>query len=662
MPQAPVHVPAYDVTVRAAAPARSASESLRDRAALNTAPHRTADELLALVPGMFVTQHGGEGKAFQLFYRGFDAVHGQDVEVWAGGIPVNEVSNIHGQGYADLHFLPVELVQQVRALPGSFDPKQGDFAVAGSLHLKLGYDEPGITTKAASGSFGMRRLFLGYRPETADASNFVGVELYHTDGFGPARAADRGSAVAQTTWQATDSVRARLFASAHAGRFESAGVVRLRDLQTEDFNRFSTYDPNQGGSGTRLQTLFELSGDEPGLRSSLAVYGIRRGLRLRQNFTGFATDARGDGQEQINDAHTLGAYGALRKRVAWLSPLDAVEAGFFARADWIDQAQRQVAQLDGRVIKRSVDARVMATNVAAYLDVALRPLPRLSLRGGVRADALSYGIRDRDADGEMVAARDAHGLHLGKKLTADVRLWKSGNLLLSYGEGFRSPQARSLVQGQTTPFATTRGFEAGVRTTSTWGAASLAAFATRLSDDLVFDQTTARNEAVPGTQRWGATTDVTWRFLRECQASAGATYTRAHFHKSDARVSKGELLPYVPQLVSRLDLLWVHSWATFANHALVSEVGSGWSLLARRPLPYGEMGEDVFLVDAAVRLRWGPLGAALEIFNLADQGWFDGQFVYAGNWDTNTAPSLVPERYVTVGAPRTVWATAMVFF
>jgi hypothetical protein len=101
-----------------------------DRRVLAAAPHRTASDLLLTVPGIALTQHSGEGAAHQIFFRGFDAVHGQDLEIWAAGAPVNDLSNVHGQGYADLHFLPPELVKQVRSAPGTYDPRQGDFSVA----------------------------------------------------------------------------------------------------------------------------------------------------------------------------------------------------------------------------------------------------------------------------------------------------------------------------------------------------------------------------------------------------------------------------------------------------------------------------------------------------------------------------------------------------
>ena len=104
-----------EVVVEGSRAPRSASETTLDRPLMEAAPHRTASDLLRLVPGLSITQHSGEGKAHQIFFRGFDAVHGQDLEIWAGGAPVNDVSNIHGQGYADLHFLMPERSPPPRA-------------------------------------------------------------------------------------------------------------------------------------------------------------------------------------------------------------------------------------------------------------------------------------------------------------------------------------------------------------------------------------------------------------------------------------------------------------------------------------------------------------------------------------------------------------------
>ncbi|MDQ2719911.1 MAG: TonB-dependent receptor [Bacteroidota bacterium] len=48
---------------------------------LNMKPARSAQDLLRLVPGLFIAQQVGGGKAEQIFLRGFDADHGTDVNV-----------------------------------------------------------------------------------------------------------------------------------------------------------------------------------------------------------------------------------------------------------------------------------------------------------------------------------------------------------------------------------------------------------------------------------------------------------------------------------------------------------------------------------------------------------------------------------------------------
>ena len=241
---------------------------------------------------MFITQHSGEGKAYQIFYRGFDAVHGQDLEVWAGGAPVNDVSNIHGQGYADLHFLPVEIVREIVATPGTYDPRQGDFAVAGTLRFELGYDQPGITAKAEAGTFDTHRYFLAWHPRTGAPGTFAAAELYETQGFGPSRAAQRASAVAQVETALDPETGLRVMASAYAGHFASAGVLRLADVESGAVDRFATYDATQGGASSRTQLVGELRHRDADATWSLSTFLVLRTLRLRQNFTGYLVERR----------------------------------------------------------------------------------------------------------------------------------------------------------------------------------------------------------------------------------------------------------------------------------------------------------------------------------------------------------------------------------
>lgn len=651
--------PLPPVITRAAAARRSASEVVRDRAVLQAAPHRSADELLFVVPGIFITQHSGEGKAFQIFYRGFDAVHGQDLEIWAGGAPVNDVSNIHGQGYADLHFLPVEIVREIHASPGSYDPHQGDFAVAGTLHFDLGYDRPGITAKAEGGTFGTRRLFLAYRPDGAPESTFGAMELYHTTGFGPSRAADRASALAQWVHSIGEGSDLRLFASAYAGQFASAGVVRLSDVEDRSIDRFATYDPTQGGSSSRSQLVVELEHHDTEARWSLASYLVLRSLRLRDNFTGFLKSPNGDSEQQLNTDIVAGAHGSYRRKLHLFSDRDGIEARFFARTDWIEQSQRRLSVVDASVTANEVDARVRGHDIAGYLDVAAAPIPPLTLRGGIRLDGLGYFTEDRGgaASGQ---ARSSQGAHIGLKGTIDFRIVSGLNALLSYGDGFRSPQARSLSEGQTTPFTTVHSAEVGLQLSLSWLSASFAAFRTTLSDDLVFDQATTRNERVPATRRLGLSANVESQSIEGLTLAASATFTDAEFAASNEQYHEGDLVPYAPQIVARLDAAFRRPLGQVLGVEVEARAGGAVSVLARRPLPYHQLGHDVILTDARAEIRAGIVEIGIDVFNLLDASWFDGEFVFASRWRPMEAGALVPQRLVTIGAPRTVLASLTV--
>ena len=109
MEKGPVNLQEVVITPQSAA----ASFHTISKIDLNLQPVRSAQDILRTVPGLFIGQHQGGGKAEQIFLRGFDIDHGTDINVTVDGLPVNMVSHAHGQGYADLHFLIPELTGNV---------------------------------------------------------------------------------------------------------------------------------------------------------------------------------------------------------------------------------------------------------------------------------------------------------------------------------------------------------------------------------------------------------------------------------------------------------------------------------------------------------------------------------------------------------------------
>jgi CarboxypepD_reg-like domain/TonB-dependent Receptor Plug Domain len=94
-------------------------------------PVNTSQDVLRIVPGLFIAQHAGGGKAEQIFLRGYDIDHGTDINITVDGMPVNMVSHAHGQGYADLHFLIPETVEKVNFDKGPYFSNKGNLATAG---------------------------------------------------------------------------------------------------------------------------------------------------------------------------------------------------------------------------------------------------------------------------------------------------------------------------------------------------------------------------------------------------------------------------------------------------------------------------------------------------------------------------------------------------
>src|SRR4029077_16734915 len=125
-------------------------------------PQSSSAGYLRIAPGIMLSNEGGEGHAEQVFLRGFDAREGQDIEFSVDGMPINEAGNLHGNGYSDTHFIIPELVQSLRVLEGPFDPRQGNFAVAGSADYHLGLAERGLLAKLSGGSYGAQRYLFAY--------------------------------------------------------------------------------------------------------------------------------------------------------------------------------------------------------------------------------------------------------------------------------------------------------------------------------------------------------------------------------------------------------------------------------------------------------------------------------------------------------------------
>src|ERR1044072_4301013 len=152
---------------------------------LDLKPVRNTQELLRIVPGLFIAQHAGGGKAEQIFLRGFDCDHGTDVDVNFDGIPVNMVSHAHGQGYADSHFIIPETINTIDYGAGPYYTLHGNLNTAGYVSFSTYRDIPQSRIQIEAGRFNTFRTLAMIdllKRDKDKQSAYVAGDFYYTDG------------------------------------------------------------------------------------------------------------------------------------------------------------------------------------------------------------------------------------------------------------------------------------------------------------------------------------------------------------------------------------------------------------------------------------------------------------------------------------------------
>jgi iron complex outermembrane recepter protein len=667
-------------------PSRGASDYSIPIGELERVPRKNAAELLELAPGVFLTNEGGEGHAERIYLRGFDAREGQDLEVSYGGVPVNESGNLHGNGFADLHFIIPELVLSLRVLEGPFDPRQGNYAVAGSVDYEPGLSQRGLTAKYGRGSFGSERLLVTWGPPGESLHTFGGAELVQSDGFGQNRAARHASAQAQYEGRLGEHASFRLSGTAYANEYRSAGLLRADAVERGEMGFYDSYDPRQGGTGSRFQFAADVHSKAGDFVLYQQLFAIARGLRMKENLTGFLLDTqtaiqqphgqRGDLFDMDMTESTLGGRGSARTEGLLFGQRQELELGYFARADGVDGTQKRV-DAAGVPYKTEASLASKLADLGLYADVALRPIRRLVVRGGVRADLFTFDVLDRCAVTDVSAPSpdnppgDASCLDQRRggeyrepeqrSSTASTKLLPRVSIAFgpiqhftfsaAYGQGVRSIDPSYITDDVETPFASIESEEAGVAYTKSFEAVSVAArsvfFRTHVDRDLVFSETEGRSVLGGGTTRtgWTGAARLTNGWLDE---NANVTLVHSAFDDD------GLLVPYVPDLVVRSDtVLGTELPVNVAGQPPRGSLALGVSYVGRRALPHGQRSDTIFTLDASAALALHGFELGLEVMNLLDSRYKSAEYDYVSDFAPGGAATLVPARHFVAGAPRT---------
>ncbi|MFD1872342.1 TonB-dependent receptor [Hymenobacter bucti] len=628
-------------------------------------PINSAQDLLRLVPGLFIAQHAGGGKAEQIFVRGFDADHGTDFAVSIDGLPVNMVSHAHGQGYADFHFVIPETVEQLKVYKGPYTARFGDFATAGAGEFSTKTSLDRSQVKLEVGRFDTRRALvlldlLGTRHLLSKKaeSAYVAAEYNFTNSYFDApQRFKRFNGLLKYTGQLTDRISLTLLSSHFTSNWDASGQIPDRAVSEGLISRFGSLDPSEGGSTNRTNASAILTTALPHeavLRQQ--VYYSRYNFSLFSNFTFFKNDpVNGDEIDQTDHRNLYGYTGTYdRDDHLGRRKLHTV-VGLGTRLDNSELGLRRAVQR--RILDTVSVGRLHEQNINAYLDETLELTDRLTLNAALRADVFIFQFRGQKADSAAglvpLTGRVTRG-RVSPKLNLYYQLSPAVQLFVRSGLGFHSNDARGVVQATGSFNALPRALGAEVGSTFKPVPSlvvNAALWTLHLQDELVYSGDEGTTESAGPTRRYGLDVSARYQLTRQLFLDVDANYS--HGRLVDAPPGEN-YIPLAP------------SFTSIGGLTFKSPNGLSASLRYRhidsRPAQEDDAirARGYFLLDAVAsytRPRF-QLGATAE--NLLNTQWNEAQFATDSRLRGEIAS--VNELNFTPGTPFFVKLNASIFF
>ena len=609
-------------------------------------PFTTSQEILRLVPGLFIGQHAGGGKAEQIFLRGFDLDHGTDINIAVDGMPVNMVSHAHGQGYADLHFVIPELIEKVAFNKGSYYADKGNFATAGYVEFNTKNYLPANFLKVEGGSFQTIRSVAGVNLIKQTAANsgkslYLAGEGFFSKGyFDSPQDFNRLNGLLKYYSPVGKNSILSVLVSGFASKWKASGQVPERVVASGNIGFYGAIDNTEGGTTSRYNASVELKtkyNDNSTIRNQ--VYYSRYNFELYSNFTFYKEDpVNGDQIRQKETRNIFGYNGAYEKEYFIGSVKTQTTIGVQLRADDINDLE--LSRTKNRVVTTSSLqlGDVNEVNTAAYFSQKLTLTKRLTLTGGLRYDYFS----NRYADKLNTVTTSAHAARLSPKLNFDFTLSKKTQLYFYNGQGFHSNDTRVVVAQkgkEILPPAYASDF-GGVFKIGRKLVLQSALWYLWLAQEFVYVGDEGIVEASGKSRRYGADASLRYELAKHLFLQVDANYAVP----KALEVPKGEdNLPLAPRFTSLGGL--VYKKQNGFNGSLF------YRIMSNRPANEDNsiVAKGYFILDAAVNYTTKRWDLGISVQNLLDSRWKETQFATESRLQNEANP--ITEIHFTPGSP-----------
>ena len=412
-------------------------------------PINNSQEILRSVPGLFIGQHAGGGKAEQLFIRGFDVDHGTDVNISVDGMPVNMVSHAHGQGYADLHFVIPEFIDKVNFDKGPYFAEKGNFTTAGFVDFKTKDFLENNFAKLEVGQFKTYRGVLGLNllknnKEVKNQSLILATEAYFTDGyFDNSQDFNRFNGMLKYHGKLNDNNFLTAYFSALSSKWNASGQIPDRAVEDGTIGWFGAIDANEGGKTSRYNFNANLKSYlKNGGKFTNQIFYSKYQFELYSNFTFFLNDPiNGDQIRQKEDRNLFGFNSTYEKSTQIFGLKSETFAGIQLRYDDINDLELSRTKDRSITTEQLKFGNVDEINLGAFWSQKIALNQNFDIIPSIRFDYFDNQYNDKLLQQKL----KSNSTIFSPKLRMNYRINENVQLYSYFGKGFHSNDTRVAV-------------------------------------------------------------------------------------------------------------------------------------------------------------------------------------------------------------------------
>jgi outer membrane receptor for Fe3+-dicitrate len=412
---------------------------------LQNSPVNSSQEILRKVPGLFIGQHAGGGKAEQIFLRGFDIDHGTDIALSVDGMPVNMVSHAHGQGYADLHFVIPETIDKIDFGKGSYYANKGDFSTAGYVAFKTKEKIDNNSISLETGKFGTIRTLgmFNLLPKNNKQSAFIASEYITFDGpFISSQNFRRMNIFGKYTNVLEDKSKFSVTASQFSSEWTASGQIPQRLVDTGVISRFGAVDDTEGGKTSRsnLNVEYYKPISENLFFKGNTFYNTYQ-FELYSNFTFFLENPiDGDQIKQKENRTIYGFNGEFNKKMD--NSKSSYQVGFGLRTDETKDSELSNTKNRTQTLNQLKLGNISQKNYFSYVNSEIE-LGNFTINPAIRIDYFQFSYEDKLAPTFQIDSEQE--VKISPKLNFLFAPNNKVQYFLKSGLGFHSNDTRVVV-------------------------------------------------------------------------------------------------------------------------------------------------------------------------------------------------------------------------